>query len=537
MVQKRASLVLFLTLIWLPRPLVNVARIMAVALLLLIATPRHLSSAFAHLSAADIYLRDASIARAQNQGERAPNCMEFIVNGGFEQTSVGWRPTAGASLFTYAEDQFVSGQQSLLLGFTAPLNITATFGVEQLVTLPAESNRIEFAFYYEMESEGDVSPGDQAYLTMVDAANNQLLAMLVLSPPSSNSGGRWSMGRYDLTPLAGKSMRVAFIVENDGEPGRLAMRVDDVSILACLPPESFALEALPTPTPTLAPPVIEPLILSPPISPTVVTPPNPLPASPQITPAIPQETPLAPQTQSAFPQPGSVTSLDACNCGSSLYACTDFSNWSVAQACYTRCQVTAGYDIHNLDPDRNGIACELELQDVAPLEATPSPQPTPSVITQTNSISPGAPPGAQGAVTTTGASTQTTVVTTGTTPGTTPGTTAVAMTVAISPSTISTAAIAAVPVPTVVEANALNVPVNAETPASALTPLEMLSLLLFSPLGFIAIGALLVIGGLSLWVAYMLGQRGQSERKQPTNPNVPEDFTLQPKSEVSTPKS
>jgi hypothetical protein len=206
----------------------------------------------------------------------------------------------------------------------------------------------------------------------------------------------------------------------------------------------------------------------------------------------------------------------------------------VAQACYTRCQVTAGYDIHNLDQDRNGIACELELQDVAPLEATPSPQPTPSVITATNSISPSAPPGAQGGITITGGSTATTIVTTGVvTTGTTIVTNAVAMTAAISPSTVSTAAIAAAPVPTV--ANALTVPVNAETPASTLTPLEMLSLLLFSPLGFIALGALLVIGALSLWVAYMLGQRGQSERKQPTDQGVPEDFTLQAKNEASTP--
>jgi hypothetical protein len=70
----------------------------------------------------------------------------------------------------------------------------------------------------------------------------------------------------------------------------------------------------------------------------------------------------------------------------------------------------------------------------------------------------------------------------------------------------------------------------------------MLSLLLFSPLGFIAIGALLVVGALSLWVAYMLGQRGQppNESKGKAKAavqSVPDDFTLQPNNESSPPKS
>jgi hypothetical protein len=37
----------------------------------------------------------------------------------------------------------------------------------------------------------------------------------------------------------------------------------------------------------------------------------------------------------------------------------------------------------------------------------------------------------------------------------------------------------------------------------------MFASLLFSPLGFLAIGVLFVVGLLSLWVAYMAGQRRQ----------------------------
>src|SRR4051812_13947234 len=198
MLLKRGYLAPFLNSIRLPRRLVNIASIVSATLVLFVLLFFALSGTglSATVHAAGIHTLDPSTSRLQ----APPNCVEQILNGGFEQTGMGGRAEAGASLFSYATDQFAGGRRSLLLGFTSPLNITATFGIEQFLLLPADSTSIAFSFSYQIQVEGGSDPLDQAYLTIYDAANNQLLAMLVLSPTS----GGWSAGRYDLTPLAGK---------------------------------------------------------------------------------------------------------------------------------------------------------------------------------------------------------------------------------------------------------------------------------------------------------------------------------------------
>jgi hypothetical protein len=267
---------------------------------------------------------------------------------------------------------------------------------------------------------------------------------------------------------------------------------------------------------------------------------------------------MAPQASLVVPKAGGVNSVNAlseCSCASSLYACRDFDSWALAQACYTQCQVSAGYDIHNLDLDKNGVACELELQDVAPLDATPSPQATPSAITQTGGVDPKAPEAVVDAVT-------------GTLPPSNSSPAAeqppVAAQVALSPAqttTISISGVATVTTSTIATTQVSTTPVSTTVtttlpstaamaaappadganaiapPATSLSTVEMLRLLLFSPLGLVALVALIIVGALSLWVAYMLGQRGLAQRQPVTNPDVPEDFTLQPGKEAPVSKA
>ena len=562
MIRQRVGIALLQSIIRLPHFLVSVTcatRVMLWAqtaisafiafmatLLILFFVAVTLNVLASNVLAADAHAFDVALDSPQP----APNCVELVVNGSFEQTAVGWNSMAGSSLFTYAADRYVSGQRSLLLGSTAPLNIASTFGVQQSLILPAASTAIDFAFYYDVELDGEAGAGDQAYLTIYDVATNQLLAMLVLSPTSTatdrgDSGGdngaanhAWSLGRYDLTPLAGKNIRLAFFVQNDGEPGRLAMRVDDVSIHACLPVEAFALQPLPTPLPTPTPAAPAPL--------------QQLPSAAPITPqaASPQATIPAPQAESTFPQVGMIDSLAACRCDSALYTCADFSSWSVAQACYTQCQVTAGYDIHNLDEDRNGIACELALKDVTPLDATPGPQTAPSPLSDTHLMSPSASSLVTGAV-------MGVATTVDSSPAQPAAPSAVAMTIsstnpvstdpmtepmmatagemmtgemtataAMSAAAPITVAMAAVSAPPVGKANDLtgasNAPANGGNPAASLSPIELLSLLLFSPLGYIAMAVLVILGALSLWVAYLVGRRGSVEsRKSVNNSSTP----------------
>lgn len=56
----------------------------------------------------------------------------------------------------------------------------------------------------------------------------------------------------------------------------------------------------------------------------------------------------------ATPQP---TLAPVCNCAANVYDCRDFSSPSAAQSCYDYCGGPAN-DVHLLDGDLNGVACE-----------------------------------------------------------------------------------------------------------------------------------------------------------------------------------
>jgi len=47
-----------------------------------------------------------------------------------------------------------------------------------------------------------------------------------------------------------------------------------------------------------------------------------------------------------------------CDCSDNLYNCSDFSTHDEAQACYEYCKSLGRGDVHRLNGDNNGIACE-----------------------------------------------------------------------------------------------------------------------------------------------------------------------------------
>lgn len=75
------------------------------------------------------------------------------------------------------------------------------------------------------------------------------------------------------------------------------------------------------------------------------------PAQPTATPIPPTATPVQP---TATPIPPSGCSI----CTSDTYNCSDFSTQAEAQACHDYCVNQGAGDIHRLDRDNNGIACE-----------------------------------------------------------------------------------------------------------------------------------------------------------------------------------
>jgi hypothetical protein len=47
-----------------------------------------------------------------------------------------------------------------------------------------------------------------------------------------------------------------------------------------------------------------------------------------------------------------------CDCSGNIYNCSNFTTQGAAQACFAYCWQTVGRDVHGLDGDSDGIACE-----------------------------------------------------------------------------------------------------------------------------------------------------------------------------------
>lgn len=108
-----------------------------------------------------------------------------------------------------------------------------------------------------------------------------------------------------------------------------------------------------------------PLIASPPTPtatslPTATTAPTPTAEQPTAAPPTPTAEPEPTATATAPAPTPTATSEPSgpCSCSGNLYNCSDFTTQSSAQACFNYCMATVGTDIHRLDSDGNGLACE-----------------------------------------------------------------------------------------------------------------------------------------------------------------------------------
>jgi hypothetical protein len=117
----------------------------------------------------------------------------------------------------------------------------------------------------------------------------------------------------------------------------------------------------PSPTDTPLPPTDTPIPTDTPL-PTKTPLPTDTPVSTD-TP-VPTATPIPP-TPTHLPQPTAAPLTPTpsgeaivCDCSGDLYDCSDFSTHAAAQACYEYCKSLGCGDIHRLDRDGDGIACE-----------------------------------------------------------------------------------------------------------------------------------------------------------------------------------
>ena len=72
--------------------------------------------------------------------------------------------------------------------------------------------------------------------------------------------------------------------------------------------------------------------------------------------ATTQSWPTATPTTQVSPTPSAQPAV--CSCSGDYYNCSDFSTHSSAQACYEYCVGQVGTDVHQLDSDGDGDACE-----------------------------------------------------------------------------------------------------------------------------------------------------------------------------------
>lgn len=80
--------------------------------------------------------------------------------------------------------------------------------------------------------------------------------------------------------------------------------------------------------------------------------------TPTVTP-LPTDTETPTPTETSTPQATSTAIPSGpCLCSGDLYNCSDFQTQAAAQACFDFCVSVGVGDIHRLDRDNNGVACE-----------------------------------------------------------------------------------------------------------------------------------------------------------------------------------
>lgn len=167
-------------------------------------------------------------------------CWEQIENGGFEDED-GWVILDTDWWAGYATNETHSEARSMRLGIVSGDNVESYSSVEQTLTLPADATRLHLSFWVYPQSED--AAGDLQYVLLMEERGGYSFLMSLTSDARS-----WQYQEFSLLEYAGETITLRFSVYNNGNGGRAAMYVDDVSLLAC----SGELPVTPTPTPSAA---------------------------------------------------------------------------------------------------------------------------------------------------------------------------------------------------------------------------------------------------------------------------------------------
>jgi Zn-dependent metalloprotease len=165
-------------------------------------------------------------------GKVPASCTNLIVNGTFEGDG-GWISIVGKGKDNLIEtEQPHTGSRSAWLGGTDKESIMYIY---QDVKIPANATQVQLDYYRLIHEETSGLSGlfaDDAKFSVLAATTKGDVIDTIEELVSSAGDDTWSQAQFDLSQLAGKTVRLAFHAENP--KGNISsFFVDDVTLLAC----------------------------------------------------------------------------------------------------------------------------------------------------------------------------------------------------------------------------------------------------------------------------------------------------------------
>ena len=170
----------------------------------------------------------------------APPPQELVRNGGFAGAVTEWvlssnfyaNSTFGSCNLTCPGYAYVSAPNGSL---SLSNNLVGT--MRQDISLPSTASSITLTFWVSISTlETGTTPFDVLSVTLLNAQGNPL--QLIGTFSNVNAGG-YRKTTFNLTSYKGQTVRLSFVGTTDSTNGTI-FRVDDVSVLATLPPQQHS---------------------------------------------------------------------------------------------------------------------------------------------------------------------------------------------------------------------------------------------------------------------------------------------------------
>ncbi len=158
-------------------------------------------------------------------------CTNLILNGSFEDDS-GWRDISGERSVLIDTELPRTGKRSAWLGGQDKEPIQTIY---QDVAIPANATRVQLEYYRFLHEEfsgfSGLLAGDAQFGAVIANTQGNIIGA-VEKLNSSQADDRWVGKQFDLSQLAGKTIRLAFTSENP-RGNVSSMFVDDVALVVC----------------------------------------------------------------------------------------------------------------------------------------------------------------------------------------------------------------------------------------------------------------------------------------------------------------